>query len=54
LAAVIRGRQIKDIRIKQGTLHLYEVLVIGTWGGRWRAVEPTIQYAAVLEKEESA
>jgi len=53
-AAIIRGRQVKDIRIKQGTLHLYEVLVVGLWRGQWRAVEPTIQYIAVLEKEEGA
>jgi hypothetical protein len=53
-AAVIRGRQMKDIRIKQGTLHLYEVLVVGMWNGQWRAIEPTVQYSAVLEKEEIA
>ena len=53
-AAVIRGRQMKDIRIKQGTLHLYEVLVVGMWTGQWRALEPTVQYIAVLEKEEIA
>ena len=53
-AAVIRGRQMKDIRIKQGTLHLYEVLVVSMWTGQWRAMEPTVQYIAVLEKEEIA
>jgi hypothetical protein len=53
-AAIIRGRQVKNIRVKQGTLHLYEVLVVGLWSGQWRAVEPTIQYVAVLEQEESA
>jgi hypothetical protein len=53
-AAVIRGRQMKDIRIKQGTLHLYEVLVVGMWNGEWHAIEPTVQYSAVLEKEEIA
>jgi hypothetical protein len=53
-AAIIRGKQVKNIRIKQGTLHLYEVLLVGLWNGQWRGVEPTIQYIAVLEKEESA
>jgi hypothetical protein len=53
-AAVIRGRQMKDIRMEQGTLHLYEVLVVGMWTGQWRALEPTVQYVAVLEKDEIA
>jgi hypothetical protein len=41
-------------RIRQGTLHLYEVLIVGMWNGQWRAVEPAVQYFAVLEKDELA
>jgi hypothetical protein len=53
-AAIIRDRQMKDIRIIQGTLHLFEVLVVSMWNGQWRAIEPAVQYIAVLEKEEIA
>ena len=52
-AAFIRGQQIKAIRIKQGTLHLYEVLVVGVWRRQWGKVTPTIQYIAILDKEAS-
>ena len=53
-AAFIRGEQVKAITIKQGTVHLYEVLVVGVWRGQWGKVAPTIQYIAVLDKEERA
>ena len=54
LAAFVPGQQVKSIRIKQGTLRLYEVLVIGLWTGQWGKVDPTIQYIVILDKEESA
>jgi hypothetical protein len=54
VAAFIRGEQVKAVRIKQGTAHLYEVLVVGVWSGQWGKVDPTIQYIAVLDKEEDA
>jgi hypothetical protein len=54
LAAFIRGEQLKAVRINRGTVHLYEVLVVGVWKGQWGQVNPTIQYIAVLDKEEVA
>jgi hypothetical protein len=54
LAAFIRGEQVKAVRINQGTVHLYEVLVVGVWIGQWGKVDPKIQYIAVLDNEEDA
>jgi hypothetical protein len=54
LAAFIRGEQVKAVRINQGTVHLYEVLVVGVWREQWGKVDPTIQYIAVLDREELA
>lgn len=53
-AAFIRGEEVKAVRINRGTVHLYEVLVVGVWRGQWGKVDPTIQYIAVLDKEEVA
>jgi hypothetical protein len=54
LAAFIRGDQVKAVRVNQGTVHLYEVLVVGVWSGQWSKVDPIIQYIGVLEKEQGA
>src|SRR5215471_6920346 len=40
LAEFVRGEQIKAVRINWGTVHLYEVLVIGVWRGQWGKVDP--------------
>ena len=53
-AAFIRGEQVKAVRIKQGTVHLFEVLVVGVWRGQWGKADPTVQNIAILEKEEGA
>jgi hypothetical protein len=54
VAAFIRGDQVKAIRIKQGTVRLYRVLVVAVWRGQWGKIEPALQYIAVLDKEEEA
>jgi hypothetical protein len=54
IATFVRGEQVKAVRIKHGTLHLYEVLIVGVWRGQWGKVDPTIQYIAVFDKEEDA
>ena len=53
-AAFVPGRKVKSIRIKRGTLRIYEVLVVGVWTGQWGEVNPIIQYTVVLDEEESA
>jgi hypothetical protein len=53
-AAFIRSEQVKAIKIKRGTVYLYEVLVFGVWRGQWGKVTPAIQYTAILDKEEGA
>lgn len=54
LAAFVRGEQVKSFRIKHGTVHLFEVLVVGVWRGQWSKVDPAIQYIAIIDKEEVA
>jgi hypothetical protein len=51
--AYVKGGKVKEVLIKEGTLEVYEILMLGVgFNGMFRPVKPQRQFAVFLAKSE--